>query len=96
MTMLLDMEDVFFADEVTRKVTLLDVPLPNNTAEARGGRVWGTIVVGVVCGAEGSVLRAEAVVGLPCGLSERAAAAAQRIDHERRNLTSSLNCNNDC
>ena len=75
-------EHIFSAQEVTRKVCLLHIPLPEYTEEARESRTWGTVVLGVVCSSIGRVDSVEVVVGLPNGLTERAVQAAQGIVFE--------------
>jgi TonB family protein len=62
-----------------RKLTLIEIPLPEYTKEAREKNVWGTVVVGVVCDSSGVVSSVKIIVGLPGGLTEKAVEAAKGI-----------------
>lgn len=66
-------------EPLERKLTLMSVPLPDYTKDARDNKVWGVVVVRVVCGAAGAVTQVEVVAGLPRGLSEKAVEAAREI-----------------
>ncbi len=70
----------FTAESVERKLTLMKVPLPDYTKEAWETKIWGTVVLRVMCDASGQVSEAEVVVGLLRGLSETAVEAAKGIE----------------
>jgi periplasmic protein TonB len=69
-------------DQVTRKVRVLKMPLPEYTVEACANNIEGTIIVSVVCRASGEVTNVEIIEGLPHGLSERAVEAVKKIKFE--------------
>lgn len=74
-----DYNRTFAAKDVTRKAQLLNKPEPGFTEEARKNNVTGTVKLRLVLGAGGSVSNISVVKGLPDGLTERAIAAARRI-----------------
>ncbi len=67
------------ATEVEQKARLLSKPEPQYTEEARLNQVTGTVVLRVVFSSSGEVVQIRAVRTLPFGLTERAIAAARRI-----------------
>ena len=69
----------FTARDVTRKAVLLSKPEPGYTTAARELNVTGTVKLRMVLVADGRVSNITVIEGLPCGLTERAVAAAQAI-----------------
>ena len=68
------------ASEVEQKARLLSKPEPQYTEEARRNQISGTVVLRAVFSSTGEVLQIRAVHTLPFGLTERAIAAARRIE----------------
>ena len=66
--------------EVEQRARLLSKPEPQYTEEARRNQVVGTVVLRVVFSSSGEVVQIRAVHTLPFGLTERAIAAARRIE----------------
>jgi len=71
--------EFYRATEVEQKARLLSKPEPQYTEEARLNQVTGTVVLRVVFSSSGEVVQIRAVRTLPFGLTERAIAAARRI-----------------
>ncbi|MCA1615839.1 MAG: energy transducer TonB [Acidobacteria bacterium] len=65
--------------EVTRKAQIISRPEPLYTEEARKNQITGTVVLRMVLNANGSVSNIAPVSRLPDGLTEKAIAAARRI-----------------
>jgi TonB family protein len=65
--------------EVEQRARLLSKPEPQYTEEARRNQVTGTVVLRVVFSSAGEVVQIRAVRTLPFGLTERAIAAARKI-----------------
>lgn len=74
-----DYTRTFRQSEVTQKAVITAKPQPEYTEEARKNQVQGVVRVSLVLGANGSVSGIRAVSSLPNGLTERALAAARRI-----------------
>jgi TonB family protein len=68
------------ASQVEQKARLLSKPEPQYTEEARRNQISGTVVLRVVFSSTGEVVQIRAVHTLPFGLTERAIAAARRIE----------------
>jgi TonB family protein len=68
------------ASEVEQKARLLSKPEPQYTEEARRNQISGTVVLRVIFSSTGEVVQIRAVHTLPFGLTERAIAAARRIE----------------
>ncbi|HYN85242.1 MAG TPA: energy transducer TonB [Pyrinomonadaceae bacterium] len=77
-----DYNRTFQSREVTRKAVITSKPEPGFTEEARKNQVTGTVRIKMVLGANGSVSNISVVKGLPDGLTERAIAAARRIQFQ--------------
>jgi TonB family protein len=67
---------------LARKARVLNSPRPAYTERARREGTQGIVVVKVVLGANGRVLSASLVKGLPNGLNEKAVEAAYRLRFE--------------
>ena len=74
-----DINRNFQAKDVTRKAIITSKPEPGFTEDARKNNVQGVVVLRLVLGANGQVTNVSVVKGLPDGLTERAIAAAKRI-----------------
>ncbi len=70
---------VFKPDQVQQKARIISKPIPEYTEEARRNQVTGTVVLQMVFAANGSVTNIRTITGLPFGLTEKAMAAAKRI-----------------
>jgi TonB family protein len=68
------------ASQVEQKARLLSKPEPQYTEEARRNHISGTVVLRVVFSSSGEVVQIRALRTLPFGLTERAIAAARRIE----------------
>ncbi|HEX5708621.1 MAG TPA: energy transducer TonB [Pyrinomonadaceae bacterium] len=77
-----DYTRTFSQREVTRKAILTFKPEPGFTEEARKNQVTGVVRLKMVLGANGGVSSISVVKGLPDGLTERAIAAARRIQFQ--------------
>ncbi len=75
----LDPNRVFKPNEVTTKARILSKPTPEYTEDARKNQVTGTVVLQMVLSSSGAVTNIRTVTGLPFGLTEKAIAAARRI-----------------
>jgi TonB family protein len=71
--------NVYGSNDVQEKARVLVKPDPLYTAEARNNEISGTVVLKVVFGVNGRLIRIHATSGLPNGLTERAIAAARKI-----------------
>jgi protein TonB len=69
----------FSTDRVSQKAKILSKPEPQYTEEARKNQVMGTVVLRAVLSSSGEVTSIKAVNPLPCGLTEKAIAAAREI-----------------
>jgi TonB family protein len=67
------------ANEVDQKARLLSKPEPQYTEEARKNQLSGTVVLLAIFSSSGEVVQIRAVHSLPFGLTERAIAAARKI-----------------
>ncbi|MBV9957752.1 MAG: energy transducer TonB [Acidobacteria bacterium] len=74
-----DFNKVFKPNEVEQKARILSKPSPEYTEEARRNQTTGTVVLQMVFSANGTVTGIRTVSGLPFGLTEKAIAAARRI-----------------
>jgi len=74
-----DYERVLRGQEVEQRARLISKPEPHYTEEARRNQVTGTVKLQVVFSNVGEVTQIRAVNSLPCGLTERAIAAARQI-----------------
>jgi TonB family protein len=74
-----DYKRVFNPREVTQKARIISKPEPQYTEEARKNQISGTVVLRAVLSSGGSVTGIRAVSRLPYGLTEKAIAAASRI-----------------
>ena len=70
---------VFRTPEVSQRARVLSKPEPQYTEEARKQDVTGTVVLRVVFSSAGEVTNIHAMQSLPCGLTEKAIAAAKQI-----------------
>jgi TonB family protein len=75
----IDRPRVFSIKEVSQRARVLSKPEPQYTEEARKQDVTGTVVLRVVFSSAGEVTNIHAMQSLPCGLTEKAIAAAKRI-----------------
>jgi TonB family protein len=69
----------FKPGEVSQKARILSKPSPEYTEEARKNAVTGTVTLQMVFSSSGSVTNIRTISGLPYGLTEKAIAAARRI-----------------
>ena len=69
-------------DEVTRKVRIMKLPLPEYTEEARESKIEGVIVLRLVCRSFGKVTDVQVMQRLPHGLTTKAVEAARKIEFE--------------
>ena len=67
------------ATQVEQRARLLSKPEPQYTEEARQNQVTGTVVLRAIFSSSGEVVQIRALRTLPFGLTERAIAAARRI-----------------
>jgi TonB family protein len=74
-----DFNKIFKPNEVEQKARILSKPSPEYTEEARKNQVTGTVVLQMVFSSNGTVTSIRTVSGLPFGLTEKAIAAARRI-----------------
>ena len=74
-----DYNRTFNPREVTQKARILSKPEAQYTEEARKNQITGTVVLRAVLSSSGQVTNIRAVSGLPYGLTEKAIAAAHRI-----------------
>ncbi len=74
-----DYNRTFRPNEVTQKARIIAKPSPEYTEEARKNQVTGTVTLQMVFSSSGAVTNIRAVNGLPYGLTEKAIAAARRI-----------------
>jgi TonB family protein len=74
-----DYNKIFKPNEVTQKAKILSKPSPEYTEEARKNQVTGTVTLQMVFSSSGAVTNIRTVSGLPYGLTEKAIAAARRI-----------------
>ena len=74
-----DYSRTFRQGEVTQKARITANPQPEYTEEARKNQVQGVVRVSAVLTASGAVTNVRAVSQLPYGLTEKAVAAARRI-----------------
>jgi len=74
-----DLDRVFPANQVSVRLRILSKPEPQYTEEARRTGISGTVVLRAVFSSRGEVINIRAVQPLPCGLTERAIAAARQI-----------------
>lgn len=74
-----DYNKVFKPNEVTSKARILSKPSPEYTEEARKNQVTGTVTLQLVFSSSGAVTNIRTINGLPYGLTEKAIAAARRI-----------------
>lgn len=72
-------EKVYTAKEVDKKARLTRFPPPVYSEEARSNKVTGTVVLKALLSANGQVTNISVVSGLPFGLTERAIAAARKV-----------------
>ena len=71
---------IFRSSQVEQRARLLSKPEPHYTEEARKNQISGTVVLRVVFSSTGEVVQIRALHTLPFGLTERAIAAARRIE----------------
>ena len=69
-----------------KKLRILSKPDAEYTEEARRNNVTGQVVLRVLFGETGQVTKVSVVTGLPFGLTERAIAAARKIEFEPAEL----------
>lgn len=74
-----DYNRTFRPNEVTQKARITFNPQPEYTEEARKNQVQGTVRVSAVLSASGAITGIRAVSSLPYGLTEKAIAAARRV-----------------
>lgn len=74
-----DLNRTFKPNEVNQKARILSKPTPEYTEDARKNQVTGTVVLQMVFSSSGTVTNIRTISGLPHGLTEKAIAAAQRI-----------------
>ncbi len=74
-----DPNKIYKPGEVTTKARITSKPTPEYTEEARKNQVTGTVVLQMVLSSSGGVTNIRTVSGLPFGLTEKAIAAARRI-----------------
>jgi TonB family protein len=74
-----DYNKTFKPNEVTQKARILAKPSPEYTEEARKNQVTGTVTLQMVFSSSGGVTNIRTISGLPYGLTEKAIAAARRI-----------------
>jgi len=74
-----DLDRVFPANQLSVRLRILSKPEPQYTEEARRAGISGTVVLHAVFSSQGEVINIRAVRSLPCGLTERAIAAARQI-----------------
>jgi TonB family protein len=74
-----DYNKVFNGRDVTVKARITSKPEPQYTEEARKNQISGTVTLRAVLSASGQVTNIRAVSRLPFGLTEKAIAAASRI-----------------
>ena len=72
-------DSVYKISDVTTKPQVLSKPTPDYTEEARRNKVYGTVVLRCVFGADGRIPALAVLSGLPDGLTEQAIAAAKQI-----------------
>jgi TonB family protein len=78
----IDYNRVFRAKEVTQKAKILVKPQPMYTEEARKEGIEGVVRVQMILSSSGKVTNIRAVSSLPYGLTEKAIAAAMKIQFE--------------
>lgn len=74
-----DYNKVFRANEVTQKVRIISKPTPEYTEQARINNTQGTVRVSAVFSSSGQVTNIRPLNQLPYGLTDKAIAAARRI-----------------
>jgi TonB family protein len=77
---------VFYHNEVTTKVRVLEKPEPAYTARAKETGVVGTVVLRAIFSADGTVKHILVLSGVPYGLTQQAVSAAKRIRFEPATL----------
>ena len=74
-----DGERIYRNREVDQKPSGIKKPMPSYPREARTSGVQGTVILRCIFSATGKVTNVRVVSGLPLGLTERAIAAAEKI-----------------
>jgi periplasmic protein TonB len=74
-----DVDRVFTPPQVTQRPRVTFKPEPQYSEEARKSDITGSVILSVVFSRTGEVTNIRAIKGLPGGLTERAMAAARRI-----------------
>lgn len=72
-------KDVFVSNKLDMRARVLSKPEPSYTELARERQVEGTVVLRCIFSSDGTVKHLLVIQGLPCGLTERALAAAKKI-----------------
>ena len=72
-------EKIYERKEVDQKVRITKFFPPEYTEEARRNKVTGTVILKVVLSSNGQITNISVVSGLPFGLTERAIAAARKM-----------------